>query len=545
MNQPYLIIGDGASGLSAAWTLAEKGLPSIIAAPMPSERAQSVMAEGGINAALDDMGEGDTTTLHGEETWKAGRFLADRKAIAGLTEAAPGIVRRLYDMGMSFNLTEDGKIAQRPFGGQTKRRTAFASSSTGKQLMYTLTREVLRWEGAGLVERRMGWRFLRLVKSGASACGAVLYNEDENRLQYVPAAGVIIAAGGMNGLFGNATGSVLNTGAVEASLFHDGVPLANGEFIQYHPTTVRLHGKNMLITEAVRGEGGRLYILKDGKPYYFMEVKYPELGNLMPRDVVAREEWNWMKKGYQVYLDMSFLSKDVYENKLQSVISDCLRFLALDPRKTPIPVEPGIHYFIGGLYVDIGHRTKVPHLYAAGESACQYHGANRLGGNSLLGAMYGGHVAAETAAAEGAAPAGSCPDGWDDPLAYRPADALPMHAGERNTALQALLRKSLGIERNGEDMEAALVELQAFREETIESHWDDEAPLDVNVLFAARCRLGEALLRSALNRKESRGAHLRSDCPGEHEEYRKTTVAVWNGDHIDVTLRDIGEKIRN
>lgn len=541
MKKSYVIIGDGLAALSAARTLAEMGLPSILAAPMPSERAQSVMAEGGINAALDDMDEGDTPLLHEEDTWKAGRFLADKEAIRGLTEAAPGIVRRLYDEGMSFNLREDGRIAQRPFGGQTRRRTAFASSSTGKQLMYTMTRAVLRWEGEGLVQRMTGWRFLRLVQKDGAAGGVILYNEDENRLQYLPAAGVIIAAGGMNGLFGNATGSVLNTGAVEASLFRDGVPLANGEFIQYHPTTVKLHGKNMLITEAVRGEGGRLYVLKDGSPYYFMEIKYPELGNLMPRDVVAREEWSWMKKGYQVYLDMSFLGEDVYENKLQSVISDCLRFLALDPREEPIPVEPGIHYFMGGLYVERQHRTKISHLYAAGESACQYHGANRLGGNSLLGAMYGGKVAAETAAADGEAPKMACPAGWDQVGWYYKPGPRPMHEGVFTQKLQQILRMSLGIERNGEEMEQALKELSAFRKEEVENSWDGEAPLDANVLFPARCLLGEALLRSAIQRRESRGAHLRSDCPGEHEEYRKTTVAWWDGKDIEVTLRPIGE----
>lgn len=541
MKKSYVIIGDGLAALSAARTLAEKGLSSILAAPMPSERAQSVMAEGGINAALDDMDEGDTPLLHEEDTWKAGRFLADKEAIHGLTEAAPGIVRRLYDEGMSFNLREDGRIAQRPFGGQTRRRTAFASSSTGKQLMYTMTRAVLRWEGEGLVQRMTGWRFLRLVQKDGAAGGVILYNEDENRLQYLPAAGVIIAAGGMNGLFGNATGSVLNTGAVEASLFRDGVPLANGEFIQYHPTTVKLHGKNMLITEAVRGEGGRLYVLKDGSPYYFMEIKYPELGNLMPRDVVAREEWSWMKKGYQVYLDMSFLGRDVYENKLQSVISDCLRFLALDPRKEPIPVEPGIHYFMGGLYVERQHRTKISHLYAAGESACQYHGANRLGGNSLLGAMYGGKVAAETAAADGAAPEMACPAGWDQVDWYYKPGLSPTHEGGLTRKLQQILRTSLGIERNGAEMEQALAELSAFRKNEAEGAWDGEAPLDANVLFPARCLLGEALLRSAIQRRESRGAHLRSDCPGEHEEYRKTTVAWWDGKDIQVTLRPIGE----
>lgn len=248
-----------------------------------------------------------------------------------------------------------------------------------------------------MIRHITGFRFLKLMMENGQAKGVLVNELQKNRVSYIPASAVIIASGGLNGLFGNATGSVLNTGNVTASLFADGLPAANMEMIQYHPTTTRLHGKNMLITEAVRGEGGRLYVEQDGKKFYFMEVKYPALGNLMPRDVIAREEWQWIKQGIQPYLDMRDIPKEVSVHKLAGVLEACHDFLALDPLKEPIPVSPGIHYFMGGLYVDVNHRTPIANLYAAGEAACQYHGANRLGGNSLLGAMYGGRTAADSA----------------------------------------------------------------------------------------------------------------------------------------------------
>ena len=209
--------------------------------------------------------------------------------------------------------------------------------------MYVLIDQVRRYEAEGIIERYTGWSFLKLLYDENQACGCVLVHSTTKEKKNFYGK-VLIASGGLNGMFGNATGSVRNTGAVSANLFASGVKFANGEFIQYHPTTVKLHGKNMLITEAVRGEGGRLYVLENNKPFYFMEEKYPELGNLMPRDVIAREEWLQMEQGKQVYLDMSHLDKEVYERRLKGVIDDCNRFLGLDPRKEPIPVLPGIHY---------------------------------------------------------------------------------------------------------------------------------------------------------------------------------------------------------
>lgn len=535
-----VIIGSGAAGLSAAIRLAEENVPSLIVEEMPSWRAQSNMAEGGINAALDTMGQHDEPALHEAETYKAGRFLACREAVHRLTHSAPRIVNTLFTWGMSLNLNEDGTIQQRPFGGQIKKRTAFASASTGKQLMYTLAAKARFFEADHMIRHMTGFRFLKLMTENRQAKGVLINELQKNEISYIPASAVIIASGGLNGLFGNATGSVLNTGNVTASLFADGFPAANLEMIQYHPTTTRLHGKNMLITEAVRGEGGRLYVEQHGKKFYFMEVKYPELGNLMPRDVIAREEWQWIKQGVQPYLDMRDIPKEVSVHKLAGVLEACHDFLALDPLKEPIPVSPGIHYFMGGLYVDVNHRTPIANLYAAGEAACQYHGANRLGGNSLLGAMYGGRTAAGSAMDDLSGQTSSFrPDEKMMTTAYWIGNKKTgLHIPAARKALNQILQKSLGIERDEKGLLLGLSEVQELRT-AIGGLYDEGATIDENDAFPKSLLLAEAILKSALNRKESRGAHTRSDYPDEQESYRKTTIAAYKNRGIHISLATI------
>ena len=535
-----VIIGSGAAGLSAAIHLAEENVPSIVISEMPSGRAQSNMAEGGINAALDTMGQNDTPDLHEAETYKAGRFLACKEAVHRLTFAAPDIVRMLFDWGMSLNLTETGQIAQRAFGGQSKKRTAFASASTGKQLMFTLATKARMYEACGMIESRIGWRFLKLVETNGRAQGVLLANTNSNQIVYVPASGVILASGGMNGLFGNATGSVLNKGNVTASLFAGGLPLGNLEMIQYHPTTTKLHGKNMLITEAVRGEGGRLYVEQDGKRLYFMEEKYPELGNLMPRDVVAREEWFWIKQGIQPYLDMRDIPAEVSKNKLAGVLEACHDFLSLDPLQTPIPVNPGIHYFMGGIYVDVNHRTQIKNLYAAGEAACQYHGANRLGANSLLGAMVGGRIAADAAMDDlhGRTSSYLPPEEWLDPTYWLTGRKEGANLLSARKQLNRYLQRALGMERNETDLLQCMKQVEEM-EAQLNDRYDRQSSIDENIIFPHSLLLAKAILYSALERKESRGAHTRSDYPGEKEEYRKTTLSVYGNKEIRTVFQPI------
>lgn len=539
-----IIIGSGAAGLSAAIRLAEENVPSLLLTEMPAPRVQSNMAEGGINAALDTMGQQDTPELHEFETYKAGRFLACREAVHRLTYGAPDIVRKLYEWGMAFNVTEDGKIALRPFGGQTKKRTAFASASTGKQLMYTLATRSRPYETCNMIKVQTGFRFLKLIQKDNCAKGILVCEKDTNQIFYLPASGIIIASGGMNRLFGNATGSILNSGLVTASLFADGIPLANGEMIQYHPTTTRLHSKNMLITEAVRGEGGRLWVLQNNKPFYFMEVKYPELGNLMPRDVIAREEWFWLKQGIQPYLDMRDIPEQISRHKLAGVLEACHDFLSLDPLTEPIPVSPGIHYFMGGIEVDINHRTRIKNLYAAGEAACQYHGANRLGGNSLLGAIFGGQTAATSAMEDLCGKT----DPYRPPASYLqptywlkdrdPGLSIPLVRQELNH----LLQQALGLERNATGLLQCLKKIDLLKTASV-NHYDEQACLDENLSLLPAFLLAEGILQSALARKESRGAHTRTDYPEEREEFRNTTLAYCKEKEVHVVFSPIeGER---
>ena len=521
------IVGAGLAGLSAALTLARMEIPCRLISPMPSERAQSVMAEGGINASLDTMGENDSLLEHFEDTMKGGVYLADPNAVWNLCSDAPETVSMLCSLGAALQI-KDGKPVLRNFGGQKKKRTAYAKSSTGKILMTALIDAVRRYEAEGLVKRYSHHRLYSFEFSG-SECNGIKVFDLHTRNAVRMNGSVILASGGMNSLFpGMTTGSSVNTGDVTALAFVSGAEIANPEFIQYHPTTFPITGKRCLVSEAARGEGGRLFVFRKGKPWYFMEEKYPELGNLMPRDVVSRE-MELIKKEHDcdghVYLDMTGLDRNVWDNKLTDLREECTRFLGIDPALSPVEVSPGIHYFMGGLSVDEAHRTNISRLYAAGECACQYHGANRLGGNSMLGAVFGGHIAAETAAKE----IDHSNIGIEEILSDE-GELIMQPVGISEKAAK-ILRDSLGIFRSGESLETAAKKMQ----ELICS--------EKNALQRNRMILGRAILLAALNRKESRGAHTRIDYPKRDDEnFRKTTIAVFDRNKITVSLRDIPEK---
>lgn len=512
MENKVIIIGAGVAGLSVAIELAKNDISCILISDMPSQRAQSIMAQGGINAAY--YTDEDSYQLHAKETYESGRKIADYKAIENMCKIAPSLIDDLYRWGMSFSLNEDGNLAVRAFGGQSKKRTFYASSSTGRQLMHTLIDQVRKYEQKGLVERWSNTCFVRLLAQDDVAYGCEVYHHYTNTTQFIYGK-VIIASGGLNGLFNNATGSIQNTGLVSANLFKCGVKFSNLEFIQYHPTTVNLYGKNMLITEAARGEGGRLYVLENGKPYYFMEDKYPEKGNLMPRDVVAKEEFGYLSQGKQVYLDISHLDKDVLENKLKSLVEDCKEFIHIDPSKESICVQPGIHYFMGGIWTDINHRTSMKNLYAAGECACQYHGANRLGGNSLLGALYGGKVAAKSCMED------ECIDVKTREIQENINEDIDVILNMRK-----ILEKGMGMNRDEGTLKQCLLDMSMLYDQT----------------KYERVLLAQAMLMCALQRKESRGCHLRVDYPGEVDEFQKQSVVYYKDGKIYVEFRKAGEE---
>ena len=384
-----LIIGSGLSGLSCAIELAENGITSTLVSPYPSERAQSVMAAGGINAAI---GADDFVNQHAEDTLKSGGSIAGKEAVAGLCAAAPEIIRWLEGLGVVFSRNENGEVALRAFGGQSRNRTAYAGASTGKQIMSALIRLARKYECQNMINRLLGRQFHSALIKDHNCYGALLYNEKERKIETVYADAVVIATGGQNVLFGKTTGSMQCDGYAAAKLYEQGARLKNLEFIQYHPTTVETPQKRMLITEAARGEGGRLYYLAGERRVYFMEEKYGERGNLMPRDVVSKCIYDAPS---QVYLDISFLGRKKIESRLFEVAELCRKYAVLDVTKESIPVFPSVHFFMGGLAVGRDHKTSIDHLYAVGECASMYHGANRLGGNSLLAAIYSGQTAAK------------------------------------------------------------------------------------------------------------------------------------------------------
>ena len=383
-----LIIGSGLSGLTCAIELASKGIQTTLVSPHPSERAQSVMAAGGINAPI---GCDDSPAKHAEDTLKSGGDIAGKEAVTGLCAAAPEILRWLESLGVVFSREENGEVALRAFGGQSCNRTAYAGASTGKQIMTALIREARKYECSEGITRLLGRQFHSALIRDGKCFGALLYNEKERRMETVYADAVVAATGGQNLLFGKTTGSTQCDGYVAAKLYEQGAKLKNLEFIQYHPTTIETPHKRMLVSEAARGEGGRLYYMEKDRRVYFMEDLYGEKGNLMPRDIVSKCIYDAPS---QVYLDISFLGKKKIQSRLSEVAELCSKYAGIDVTKESIPVYPSVHFFMGGLAVDREHKTSIENLYAIGECASRYHGANRLGGNSLLAAIYSGKVAA-------------------------------------------------------------------------------------------------------------------------------------------------------
>ncbi len=520
--QKVIIIGAGLAGMSAAVTLAEQKISCCLISLQNSERAQSVLAEGGINAALDTMGENDTVRNHYEDTMKGGVFLADPNAVQNLTSHAPEIVRWLEKLGVPFNMT-DSDIMLRNFGGQKKKRTAYARSSTGKIIMTALIDEVRKYEVAGFVQRFPHHQFIRLLLKQNSCIGVRIQDFYTGKISDFFGT-VLLCSGGMNGIFpGMTTGTTQNSGDVTATVFRQGVKLGNLEMLQYHPTTIGISGKRCLVTEAARGEGGRLYIMRNGEKWHFMEEKFPELGNLMPRDVVAREMFFVRRElGGEVFLDMTALPELTWLKKLSDLRQEIIHYLSLDPKLKPVPVREGIHYFMGGIDTDEFHRTNLENLYAAGECTCQYHGANRLGGNSMLGALYGGRKAAETMIQH--------PAEISEIQKVSETDDITSASPALIQEISQILLSGLGIVRNQETLQNALVQLKKLSQQRNYHFYEQN-----------RLLLAEAMLLSALERKESRGAHYREDYPEKNESFRKTTVAEFHH-QVRISFRSIPEK---
>ena len=396
-----IIVGGGLAGLLAAMRVCEGGGTVDLFSYCPVKRSHSLCAQGGMNACMDTKGEHDSVYEHFDDTVYGGDFLADQLAVKGMVEAAPKLVKMFDRMGVPFTRTAEGVLDLRNFGGQKNKRTVFAGSTTGQQLLYALDEQVRRWEVKGKVTKYEFWEYICAIKNKDGIVrGIVAQNMNSNEIKSFPADVVILATGGPGQVFGRCTASTICNGSAVSSAYQQGAHIGNPEFIQIHPTAIPGSDKNRLMSEACRGEGGRIWTYKDGKPWYFLEEMYPAYGNLVPRDVASRAIFKvcvhmglGIDNDRRVYLDLSHIPADYLERKLGGILEMYSEFVGQDPRKVPMEIFPSVHYSMGGIWVDRNHHTNLPGLMAAGECDHQYHGANRLGANSLLSAAYSGFIA--------------------------------------------------------------------------------------------------------------------------------------------------------
>ena len=532
-----IIVGSGISGMTAAIRAAEAGIRVLLVSPFPSERSQSVMAAGGINAVLENGAAGDSVACHIEDTLKGGCGLAGREAVTGLCEHAGEMIRFLERIGTVFSVDEYGRPARRAFGGQSYNRTYYCGSATGKQIVSALVMEVRRLEAAGLVCRRLWNCFHSALIHDGTCYGVILFDEASGRLTAEYADAVVMATGGQNALFGKTTGSTQCDGYAAGRLFMQGAELKNLEFIQFHPTTLETAQKRMLISEAVRGEGGRLFYNRNGKRVYFMEEKYGSRGNLMTRDVISREIHS---AGQQVFLDVSFLGRKEIDRRLPEVRDLCLKYGNIDIAREPIPVAPGVHFFMGGLAVRNNLETNIRNLFAIGECASIYHGANRLGGNSLLAAMYSGTVAAGEIAGRDTASKKQDFSAQLDTENRKLAEL--MNTGSnfpvmyiRDMAAKTL-KEHLGIIRDAESLKKGISDIDYDLSVAGRIRFDSSVMVYANYSLTGILALARAALTCAAARKESRGSHFRSDYPETDEACNGATIIAYDEGAFKVRL---------
>ena len=549
-----IVVGGGLAGLMATIKSAEAGVPVDLFSLVPVKRSHSVCAQGGINGAVNTKGEGDSVENHLDDTVYGGDFLANQKPVQAMTAAAPSIIHLLDRMGVMFNRTPEGLLDFRRFGGTLFHRTAYAGATTGQQLLYALDEQVRAHEVAGLVQKYEHWEFLGIIKDEEGVCrGIRAQNLKTMEIQAFKSDAVIMATGGPGIIFGKSTNSVINTGSAASIVYQQGASYANGEFIQIHPTAIPGDDKLRLMSESARGEGGRIWTYKDGKPWYFLEEKYPDYGNLVPRDIATREIFDVcvnQKLGINgenmVYLDLSHKDPKELDIKLGGIIEIYEKFTGDDPRKLPMKIFPAVHYSMGGLWVDDHQQTDIPGLFAAGECDYSQHGANRLGANSLLSAIYGGMVAGPNAIdymkhlkrTADELPATIFEDAvkeeqqkWDDLLKMEGTEnAYVIHRelGEWMTDNVTVVRFNDKLKQT-DDKIVELLERYENINMTDTQLWSNQGAMFTrqlkNMLLLAR-----VITIGALMRDESRGAHYKPDFPTRDDEnFLKTTVAKFDG----------------
>ena len=531
LSHDILIIGGGLAGLRAAIEAKKSGRDVAILSKVHPLRSHSVAAQGGINAALGNAPTPtkDTWESHAFDTIKGSDYLADQDAVEIMSREAMERVIEMEHWGTLFSRTEDGKIAQRPFGGAGFPRACYAADRTGHNLLHTLYEQVIGLQIPVYEE----WYVLSLVVEDGRCAGILGLNFFEGRITLIHAKAVILATGGYGRIYLRSTNAVINTGSGSFLAYQAGVPLEDAEFVQFHPTS--LYGTNILITEGARGEGGYL-INANGER--FMERYAPHLMELGPRDIVARgtqteiDQGRGFEGGY-VHLDLRHLGREKIMNRLPGIRQIAMDFAGVDPISEPIPIQPAQHYSMGGIPTNATGETELPGLFAAGECACvSVHGANRLGGNSLLETLVFGERAGRKAA-EQAGKEKKIPDRtiFQERLRVFQSGLEETFKRKREEPsflirekMKTLMTSQAGIFRQESALLAAREKIKelkkrflkigikqrdlAFNNELIQ-YWELEGML----------HLAEVIVEGALARKESRGSHFRVDYPNRDDEH--------------------------
>jgi succinate dehydrogenase / fumarate reductase flavoprotein subunit len=548
-----LIIGGGLTGLRAALQLSDAGINVAVVTKVHPLRSHSVAAQGGMNASLGNVpGEGgtiDSWETHAYDTVKGSDYLADQDAVARMCREAPATVIELEHMGTVWSRLENGKIAQRPFGGAGFPRTCYAADRTGHNALHTLYEHVVDREIPVYEE----FFVTSLVHDKGQCIGCTAIEVMTGQVHGFVAKAVLMATGGFGRIFNKSTNALINTGDGQALALRAGVQLKDMEFVQFHPTT--LYGTNILISEAARGEGG-IIVNKNGER--FMERYAPNSIDLAPRDVVARAIIQEITEGKAydgnyVHLDLRHLGANKIMERLPGIRQISLDFAGVDPIKDPIPVQPGQHYSMGGIDVDINGVTSLSGFYAAGECACiSVHGANRLGGNSLLETVVFGRLTADKIIED----IQNIPDPDSAPVksAMQKIDAKIGQILERDSdkhlfnlmdAMTQTMFNKFGIFRDSKTMQEGLLEIKKMQRQISQVSINNKERAVNQALIRffeleGMLQLAEVVATGALAREESRGSHTRTDYPiRDDTNFLKHTIISLQDKEMEITYKSV------
>jgi succinate dehydrogenase / fumarate reductase flavoprotein subunit len=559
VRHDVVVVGAGVAGMRAAIEASRYGADVAVVSKLHPTRSHSGAAEGGINAALGNASE-DSPEQHTFFTVKGSDYLGDQDAIAVMCEEGPGDIYELEHMGCIFSRTPDGKIAQRPFGAGGAPRTCYAADITGHVLLHVLYEQLVKSQVTVYEE----WFALDLVMDGDRCVGLTAWDLVHGGVQGVEAGAVVLATGGLGRMYRGTTNAYACTGDGMSMAWRAGVALKDMEFMQFHPTTLKANG--VLITEGCRGEGG---YLRNAEGDRFMFNYAPNAGELASRDVVSRAEQTEIDEGRGVdgcvLLDLTHLGAKKINTVLHGSRELAMDYAGVDPIEEPIPVRPGSHYHMGGVDTDVWGRTSMPGLYAAGECACvSVHGANRLGGNSLLETVVFGRRSG-AAAAQDVRSNGS--GGVFSPSAVRVAERriaqlLYNFDGVRPHVIRDELADTMysnaGIFRTAEGLEQCVADIADLRERYRDGLGvviqDKSRTFNSDLIQAlelgSMLQMADCLVTGAVARTESRGAHSRLDHPDRDDEHwlRHSLTSYDDGqvalDYKAVTITEFEPAVR-